>query len=429
MAESEKILRCNSENCSEEVNYICHCKIPSIYLCTTHHHSEDHHSTYLYESISESDKKRIIDLCKKCKNDCITLKSNLLKECQENVTKIMNAANQLANNIREVEILYDEVIAYVYQNNIIMHTGEMSLIEKIISNEIGNTKKNSAYWDIPKIKLDMNFSINENQFNFLQYFKDLNPCPILTFFKGSTKIVANVLINNGCNVDLYLLDSCTENLGANASYCYLPDGTLFSNGGHNGAATNFTYIINTSTRSISKKANSSYQKQCSGACYYQKFVYVFCGVDSAGNCFNRVEKYSLENNTWAKFTTFPANTGYISSLAFEDGIFITGGNIQNIFKLNFSNNSYEGISNALSTNHKFMIQGMDKIYIFDNGKMYEYYNKKLECKNQATLINSMHLYCCPMRNGEFTYYILSDMHVYRFSHISLITDKIKPVHV
>lgn len=431
MAEPENILRCNFYNCCGEVNYICYCQAKCIYLCTSHHHNEvNHRSTRLYKHISEFDRKNIIELCKKCKNDCMVLKSNLLKECQEYVTKILKAANELTNNIRQAEILYDNIITFVCENNKVRHIGEISLIEKIISSEIGSTLQDSPYWEVPKIKIDMNLTINDNQLNLIRHYEDLNPFTILTFFKQSTKIAVNVLINNDCKIDLFFLDSCPENLGVHSSFCYLPDGTLFSNGGNNETATNFTYIINPSTRSFTKKSNSNYQRYNSGnACYYKGYVYVFCGLNISDNLFNLVERYDLNNNTWTNFTVFPENISHNSSVALEDGIFISGKNISNVYKLNSLNNTYEVVFNIPWSSNKFMILAMETIFLFDNSRLFEYSKKKWKLINSATNVPDDYNYCCPVRNGEYTYFMLADMSLYRFSFITKKSEKLAIISI
>ena len=430
MAESEEILICNSENCSEKVKHICDCEYPYIYLCGSHiHNEENHESIPIYKAFSEDDKIKIIEMCETCKNECIELKSKLLKECQEQVGKIMKAASELSSNIRQVEILYDDIIAFVSRNKKVRHIGEISLIEKIVASVIGSRKKYSPYRNVPNIKLGMDLTINANQVNLIKYYEDLIQHSVLSFFKPSEKVVVNVLIENHYEIDTKYCESCPEKFGKFCSFCYLPDGRLFSNGGYNGTPTKSTFIFNTQTNRLTKKADSNHPRFSSGnACYYENFVYVFSGKNALDVVTKRVERYDLRNNTWANFESFPEPICDNSSVAFEDGIFITGSCNKNIFKLNVLNNTYAEIYEASSAN-KFMIKANEKVYLFDSNKLFEYSNNNWDLINSATSVSGKYMYSCPLQNGGYTYFILNDMFLYRFSFITKRLDRIKKIEV
>ena len=430
MVEVFTAIKCSQANCPTEAEYLCYCKTPEIYLCMNHMHNESNHrSIGIYKPITEFDRKRVIDLCQKCKNDCLSLKSQLMKECQDYVSKITKAACEMSNNIRKLESLYDDLIGYVCNAGKVKFVGQLSLMEKILARQVGNTDIDSPYWEIPKIKLDVTLTVNDKQVDLYKYIEQLQPTTLLTFFNQNTKFAVNVNVRNDCRVDVYYVEDCPENLGYYCGFCYLPDGNLFANSGNQSSVTNFTYILNTTTKKFWKKANSSSSKHSPAACYSSGFVYIFGGLNSAGSQINNAEKYSVSGNSWSSIASFPTTFNYSSAVLFNGEIYCAGCGCSNVHKYKIAANSYENSYSIPSTSNKFLIDAPDKVYLFDNNRLFEYNCKTWELINSSTSVTNGYLYCCPIKFGEFIYFMLNDKYVYRFSFISKKTDKLKSINV
>ena len=344
MVEIFKPIPCSEANCPTEAEYICYCKTPEIYLCLNHMHNQaNHRSIGIYKPITEFDRKRVIDLCQKCKNDCLALKSKLMKECQDYVSKITKTACEMSNNIRKLENLYDDLIGFVCQAGKVKFIGELSLMEKILARQVGNTDNDSPYWVIPEINLDATLTVNDKQVNLYNYIELLQPTTSLTFFNQNTKFAVNVNVRNDCRVDIYYVEDCPENLGYYCGFCYLPDGNLFANSGQNSSVTNFTYILNPTTKTFMKKANSSNSKYCPAACYSSGFVYIFGGINSSGSGTNNSEKYNVSGNSWSSITSFPTTFQYASAVLFKEEIYCSGPGTSNVYKYKIPSNSYSFI--------------------------------------------------------------------------------------
>ena len=146
MAENPK---CSEQDCIKDAEFLCSCNYPTALLCVDHLHKDQTHTPVaIYKSVSENDQKIITQLCNKCRKDCKALSLKIIEESRNAISLITTTTIKLLNNIREIDLLYENILAHVNTSSRVLknnYQGELTLPEKIISSQAGNDNIISCY--------------------------------------------------------------------------------------------------------------------------------------------------------------------------------------------------------------------------------------------------------------------------------------------
>ena len=294
MAENPK---CSEQDCVNDAEFLCPCKDPSALLCTAHLHKDQSQTPIpIYKSLSELERNLITQLCLKCKEECKALNSKIFEQGQYYISFITNATNELLNNIRKTEMLYDNILNFVNDLNLaykVKYLGELTLSEKIIASQAGKLNVRSSNWELPDVNLDIKVNIG-NIPDLLEYLDEQSSTSHIVFFKKGTKTLVRINPNKlkvstfGVKVD--------ENMSYSAGFCQMNDGNIFYCCGDNGAVNNSAYLVNPSQRTVQKLANAIVAKSYIGTCtQYKDNIYVFGGTIATGAATNICERYEISS--------------------------------------------------------------------------------------------------------------------------------------
>ena len=289
--------KCTKQDCVNDAEFLCPCKDPSDFLCTTHLHNDPSHTPIpIYKSLSELERNLITQLCLKCKEECKALNSKIFEQGQYYISLVTNATDELLNNIRQTEMLYDNILNFVNDSTLakkVKYLGDLTLSEKIIASQAGKLDVCSPYWALPDVNLDIKLNIGKIP-NLIDYFDEQSYTSNFIYFNQSTKILTQInaiklkVSTFGVKVD--------ENMSYSAGFCQMNDGNIFYCCGDNGAVNNSAYLVNPSQRTVQKLANAAVAKSCIGTCtQYKDNIYVFGGKIAPGAANNICERYEISS--------------------------------------------------------------------------------------------------------------------------------------
>ena len=289
--------KCSEQGCLNDAEFLCPCKDPSDFLCTTHLHNDPSHTPIpIYKSLSELERNLITQLCLKCKEECKALNSKIFEQGQYYISLVTNATDELLNNIRQTEMLYDNILNFVNDSTLakkVKYLGELTLSEKIIASQAGKFNVNSCYWTLPDVSLDIKVNIG-NIPDLLEYLDEQSCNSNIIFFKKETKTLVEVNAKK-INVSSYSVN-IPEIVTSSAGYCKMDDGDVFFCCGNNGFSKNIAYFVNPAQRTVQKLANYNTAKDYIWACtQYKDNIYVFGGINDS-YIINSCEKYQISSN-------------------------------------------------------------------------------------------------------------------------------------
>lgn len=248
------------------------------------------------------------------------------------------------------------------------------------------------------------------------------------YFQYNTKsmITVNILAQKDSSYNF----SLPENLSCNASYCKLGTTKFFYYSGYNeNVYLDSTYIFDAQNKTYEKKA-SWILNQLAACSLYKQDVYVFGGCNH--KLHGKSGKYSLISNTWKEIASLPSVSHHNLSLVFNNHIIISGYHLGSAIKYNIKENKYI-CSGSLTPNcYKIVCKGNGKVFIFENNKLHE--STSNACTEFVLVKSSIGLPNQPIisyaiRNGDFIYFALIDMNLYRFNLNSKVVSMVRKINV
>jgi Kelch motif len=402
---------------------------------------------------------------------CLNLCDQKLKEMPKTIKKINKEFSRAYKNIVNYKDLIESVLLYLQSNNrVITASSEIKIsgfIDKYIDFpdkipkelekkeftvitdtlkaqelEIFNLKQklgendykkifntlNTQELEISKLKHDLNkfkSIMEEGAFEDIINKEYNQDC--ICYFTDNSKRLNTVNIDfSSVNIDYIGLP---ESLSSSAGYCMLPNNNLFYYGGAFclkgdflfGSKTVYlssVYIIDIKQKAFIKISENRKPKGSVGqCCLYNYKVYIFGGYNSDGPI-RDVEIFDTLTEVWTNGTELPLALYNASCTAFGDFIFVAGYNIDKCYKYNVKNNILIEISGLIKNNYKIVCYGFGKVYLFQNGWIFNYENTKSEVFkiiNKTSMIPNYRMIGYSIRNTHYIYFLLEDMGLYRFN--------------
>ncbi|CAG9328479.1 unnamed protein product [Blepharisma stoltei] len=335
-------MKCWKDQCESKLEFACPCTDPPVYSCDTHiaaHMKTASRSRHLPDPLTISPnpetKRALIDCLHKSLSDLYELRkktvldfSMQIKQINEKMKIALKSFDDSIKNQRKIisEIQIVEVISNFRKTQ----------IDKILVAEpeeaINLLKDSFDIFDRSKFFIDdtgkltkVPLMIESNRF--------------IIFRDNSTKIVQTDLNNNYSSTELNI--SLNSPQSVYTTMCIIPGNSVFCCGNYPNTANAF--IIDSNTN-VKKVIDAPDKLGVSGSIYYNKSVYVFGGYTGQAHVNNAYRYYFLENK-WENLNPLPAKSTFVSCIAKNNKILLSGREHSKIYCYDIIQNSYIELHN------------------------------------------------------------------------------------
>jgi Kelch motif len=458
-------MSCTAQTCKNEAEIRCECNSPHLLFCELHislHIREPgSHILKPYNiSIDESLKKVLIISFRNCIYNSKTTKEDLIKKSNALVSNIIKQTTESCEKIRESENMYIKAIEYLQTEKYIKNNSPVGqFVLKYLENQhlietdfakmrsevsfIDNSPLNfqnskrvpeDLYLELERNKEFYQKSLDElqDQINTLtccleekEILNKYHNSSFLCYFEKNSKNLIKLQVLK--DSDLKIPINMNDDMDYKAGYCELPKDRFFYYGGYPSTRTDYVYIINAEKNSAVKRPNRKI-KHSMGCCYYNDFVYIFGGYLN-GNYTKDAEKYHIGSDTWKELQMTPEDLEETSIVSSQNKILLVGYRSLNVYVYSISTNSYYSTYVLTEKKCKFVVNGLGKVYIFENFKLHESdsYSSINFTHISNTIVPNFYLRGYTIRNEYSLYFLLEDWNIYRFNLLTKETCRLRAV--
>lgn len=428
---------CDYELCKNLPEFICECEGKTAKFCEKHIEVHglnkcQHNITPNSIPITKAQKKIFHVSCSQGIEKLKLMEEKVIKQSRESIQRITSIAIKDLEFLRERQSIFNDVIEYIMNNDEIIKMKEPNKRDQIIFKLLG---KEPVFDELQKIEDEMmelldfentikkmqekeenNTKNNEKKFDIIykclgissyvdlinNYDYEYEKSNFIFYPENDTK---NLICVNPFNAkdSKHVLD-ISDNLRYYGGICLISKNELLYN------LQNKTFIIDLERKVGIKKRSSSQNRDYTGqVCEINKTVYFFDSQIS--------EKYHILTNTWKTISQMPTSSKYNSCTGIISDIILTGRELDCVYKYNINLDSYIKYGNFTSGKNKVLLREFFKIYILEEGKIYENINPgftEFRVVSTGVCIPNKYMRGYPIKKDNYIYFVLSDKYIYQF---------------
>jgi hypothetical protein len=391
--------KCWLLNCSEEVTMRCSCTAEGVFTCFSHVllHSQSsgnplqHAMTPIVMELPQSKQQEAVTKILALIKQLESIKNISISNNKLAISMLNEQLNKFLKSLREIQYGLRKFFKRIFVNKPI----NQNTIEKISSILLNLNARNASDTKIIQSLSQLyNFESAITKSKINADFENEDCENALCFDKTKEPKLINLATFNSCSF------SCCSVRAAVPVCAKIGPELYFVSGGYNGSVCNKACIVDIK-KNICKTLAFKYQMHSAGSVCMDQVVYIFGGYNGS-LVSNLCQAYDLRTNLCTRIASLPQASHINSAGKFNNNIFVSGYNMDKVYK--FDGKAFSVSLPRTANSFKLVCDG----WIITTGKIYEISTKHFsEWLNYSTNYNMTYLNpdCCYKRQN-YIYFIV-----------------------